>query len=99
MWGHLNPVNGISRQRTQSVVYFNLLVRFTHRQFCWRPVLYQLLLVAMPAVVSLIDNGTLAAITAFILAGLAAGYLLGGPKPENRTVLALTTVSSHPVVA
>lgn len=53
----------------------------------------------MPALVSLIDSGTLAAITAFILAGLAAGHLLGGPKPENRTVLALATVSSHPAVA
>ena len=57
------------------------------------------LFVAMPAVVSLIGNGTLAAVTAFILAGLAAGHMLGGPEPENRTVLALATASRHPAVA
>lgn len=57
------------------------------------------LFVAMPAVVSLIGDGTLAALTAFILAGLAAGHMLGGPEPENRTVLALATASRHPAVA
>jgi hypothetical protein len=37
----------------------------------------------MGAIVSLIDSGTLAAITALFSPGIAAGYLLGGPKPEN----------------
>jgi BASS family bile acid:Na+ symporter len=54
---------------------------------------------AMPAILSLIGHGTLAAIVAFILFGLAAGHVLGGPVPANRAVLALTTSSRHPGVA
>ena len=52
-----------------------------------------------PAIVSLIGNGTLAAIVVFILVGLTAGHLLGGPDPADRTVLALSTASRHPGVA
>lgn len=44
-------------------------------------------------------NGTLAAIVAFVLVGLVAGHLLGGPAPEDRTVQALSTASRHPGVA
>lgn len=44
-------------------------------------------------------NGTLVAIVAFILVGLVAGHLLGGPNPEDRTVLALSTSSRHPGIA
>src|SRR5262249_22224862 len=55
--------------------------------------------IAMPAIVSLIGNGTIAAIAAFIIIGLAFGHLLGGPKPEDRTVLAISTSSRHPAVA
>ncbi len=58
-----------------------------------------ILFTAMPAVVSLIGNGTLVAIVAFVLAGLATGHLLGGPEPADRTVLAFTTSSRHPGVA
>lgn len=58
-----------------------------------------ILFTSMPDVVSLIGNGTLVAITAFIFAGLAVGHLLGGPEPDDRTVLALTTSSRHPGVA
>jgi BASS family bile acid:Na+ symporter len=54
---------------------------------------------AMPAILSLIGHGTLAAIIAFILFGLVAGHLLGGPVPADRAVLALTTSSRHPGVA
>lgn len=61
--------------------------------------LIPILFIAMPSIVTLIGNGTLAAIVAFILAGLGAGHLLGGPEPENRTVLALSTASRHPAVA
>jgi BASS family bile acid:Na+ symporter len=57
------------------------------------------LFVSMPAIMSLIGNGTLLAIIVFVLAGLAAGHLLGGPEAENRTVLALSTASRHPGVA
>jgi BASS family bile acid:Na+ symporter len=54
---------------------------------------------AAPGILSLIGHGTLAAILAFILFGLAAGHLLGGPDPANRAVLALTTSSRHPGIA
>jgi BASS family bile acid:Na+ symporter len=35
----------------------------------------------------------------FALVGLAAGHLLGGPDPENRIVLALSTATRHPGIA
>jgi bile acid:Na+ symporter, BASS family len=54
---------------------------------------------AWPAAVSLIGDGTLAAIVVFVVAGLAAGHLLGGPDPDNRVVLALATATRHPGVA
>lgn len=54
---------------------------------------------AWPAAVSLVGNGTLAAITVFIVAGLAAGHFLGGPDPNDRVVLALATATRHPGVA
>ncbi|HKQ04526.1 MAG TPA: Na+-dependent transporter [Blastocatellia bacterium] len=56
-------------------------------------------IVVSPATVSLLGGGTLAAITAFAVLGLAAGHLLGGPKPEQQVVLALSTSSRHPAVA
>jgi predicted Na+-dependent transporter len=52
-----------------------------------------------PAMVSLIGNGTLAALVAFTVVGLVVGHLLGGPNPDNRTVLAVATASRHPGVA
>jgi bile acid:Na+ symporter, BASS family len=52
-----------------------------------------------PEILSLTGNGTLAAVATFVLVGLAAGHLLGGPEPANRAVLALTTSSRHPGVA
>jgi len=59
------------------------------------PVLFS----AMPQVLSLIGNGTLLALAAFVLFGLAIGHLLGGEDESNRTVLALSTASRHPGVA
>jgi bile acid:Na+ symporter, BASS family len=52
-----------------------------------------------PAMISLLGNGTLLAIVAFVGVGLAVGHLLGGPDPEDRTVLALATATRHPGVA
>lgn len=52
-----------------------------------------------PAFRELIGDGTLAVIAAFTLVGLGVGHVLGGPEPENRTVLALATASRHPAVA
>jgi len=62
---------------------------------CIIPILFT----EMPVILSLIGNGTLIAVVAFVLIGLAAGHLLGGPDPANRAVLALTTSSRHPGIA
>ena len=54
---------------------------------------------AAPAMWSLIGNGTVFALLAFVLVGLTIGHFLGGPVPENRTSLALSTATRHPGVA
>ncbi len=54
---------------------------------------------AAPAIWSLIGNGTVIALTAFVLVGLAVGHFLGGPIQENRTALAIATATRHPGVA
>jgi BASS family bile acid:Na+ symporter len=51
------------------------------------------------AMIGLLGDGTMLIFAAFILVGLAAGHLLGGPLPADRTVLALATASRHPGVA
>jgi BASS family bile acid:Na+ symporter len=66
-----------------------------------------LLLVAAVAMIAsqwttigtLIGDGTLLAFVIFIVVGLVAGHILGGPKPNDRTVLAMATSSRHPGVA
>jgi BASS family bile acid:Na+ symporter len=58
-----------------------------------------LLVHSWSAAVALIGNGRVLAIAAFVVIGLLAGHLLGGPDPEDRTVLALSTASRHPGVA
>jgi BASS family bile acid:Na+ symporter len=57
------------------------------------------LFTAWPTIVSLTGDGTIVALAAFVLIGLAVGHLLGGPDQEDRTVLALSTASRHPGVA
>lgn len=54
---------------------------------------------AAPAMWTLIGNGTVIALAAFVLVGLAVGHFLGGPAPENRTSLAFSTASRHPGIA
>jgi len=54
---------------------------------------------AWRSAVSLVGNGILLASAAFVVVGLAVGHLLGGPEPEDRTVLALSTATRHPGVA
>ncbi len=54
---------------------------------------------AWPAMLLLVGNGTLAAFVAFTIVGLIAGHLLGGPDPDDRTVLAFATSTRHPGVA
>jgi BASS family bile acid:Na+ symporter len=58
-----------------------------------------LLVSSWPAMRSLIGNGTLVAIVAMTIAGLAVGHALGGPNRDDRVVLALATASRHPAVA
>jgi bile acid:Na+ symporter, BASS family len=53
----------------------------------------------MPAAVSLVGHGTLLALTIFVVIGLVAGALVGGPELSHRIVLALSTASRHPGVA
>ena len=48
---------------------------------------------------SLYGDGTVAAAIILSALGLLVGHLLGGPDPQNRTVLALATASRHPGVA
>lgn len=61
--------------------------------------LLPVLITKWPAIVSLFGNGTLLAFTAFVVVGLAVGHLLGGPDPDDRTVVAYSTASRHPGVA
>jgi BASS family bile acid:Na+ symporter len=57
------------------------------------------LVVAWPTVRDLVGNGLVILLAIFTLVGLAIGHLLGGPDPDNRTVLALATGARHPGVA
>jgi BASS family bile acid:Na+ symporter len=38
-------------------------------------------------------------LTSFVFVGIAIGHFLGGPDPEDRTMLAVATASRHPAVA
>lgn len=58
-----------------------------------------LLYVFAPAMWTLIGNGTLLALTAMIVAGLVAGYLLAGGGVEERVGLALASAARHPGLA
>jgi len=61
--------------------------------------LLPVLFTQISAAISLIGHGTLLALTAFVVIGLVAGDLLGGPELSHRIVLALSTASRHPGVA
>ena len=58
-----------------------------------------ILIVLLPAIWSLTGSGMLLAFIVFALAGVMAGYFLGGSDPKERTVLALATTSRHPGIA
>ena len=51
------------------------------------------------AMLALIGNFTLAAIAVVTAIALGVGHLLGGPMPDDRTVLALSTAARHPGLA
>jgi BASS family bile acid:Na+ symporter len=48
---------------------------------------------------NMIGNGVLVVLATFSLVGLAVGHFLGGPDPDNRTVLAFATSARHPAIA
>jgi BASS family bile acid:Na+ symporter len=51
------------------------------------------------AAISLIGDGTLLTITAFVTVGFVAGAVFGGPEHAHRIVLALSTALRHPGIA
>jgi BASS family bile acid:Na+ symporter len=53
----------------------------------------------LPRALALVGNGTLLALAAFVVAGLAVGHGLGRPHIDDRIVLALSTASRHPAIA
>ena len=57
------------------------------------------LVISGRAIVEQIGDFALVAITLFVLGGLAVGHMLGGPDPDDRSVLALATATRHPGVA
>lgn len=59
------------------------------------PILFKM----WPQMMSLVGNGTLLVLAAFVVVGLAVGHLLGGPDPDDRSVLAIATSARHPGVA
>jgi BASS family bile acid:Na+ symporter len=61
--------------------------------------LVPVLLSAWLPILSLIGSGTVLAFAAFVAVGTVTGHLLGGPRPEERGVLALACGSRHPGIA
>ncbi|MEP7275506.1 MAG: Na+-dependent transporter [Betaproteobacteria bacterium] len=54
---------------------------------------------SLSAIWAAIGSGNVLALAIFVIIGLAAGHLLGGPDPESRIVLALSTSCRHPAIA
>jgi bile acid:Na+ symporter, BASS family len=52
-----------------------------------------------PTIRTFLGNGVLLMLIVLAVIGLAIGHLLGGPRPGDRTSLALATASRHPAVA
>jgi BASS family bile acid:Na+ symporter len=50
-------------------------------------------------IVGVVGDGTLFALALFTFVGVAAGHLLGGPDPDDRTALAIASGTRHPGVA
>jgi BASS family bile acid:Na+ symporter len=57
------------------------------------------LFISYRAMWAMVGNGVLAAVVLFAVVGIAAGHLLGGPAPDDRSVLALATSTRHPGLA
>ena len=61
--------------------------------------LLPILLALLPFMWQVIGNGTIFAIVGFAAVGMISGHVLGGPEPQDRTVLAIATASRHPAIA
>jgi BASS family bile acid:Na+ symporter len=90
------------------LLWHHLAPDFAERVAAWVSASGVILLVAglvpavvatSPLLVAALGNGTALALAAFALVGLAVGHQLGGPEPDDRTVLALATAARHPGVA
>jgi len=57
------------------------------------------MVVAWPKLAAQVGDFTIVAIVLLTVCGLVVGHALGGPDPEARTVLALSTATRHPGVA
>jgi BASS family bile acid:Na+ symporter len=57
------------------------------------------LFVASKLIWAMIGDGVLTVVIVFALAGIIVGHFLGGPDPDERTVLALATSARHPGIA
>jgi BASS family bile acid:Na+ symporter len=58
-----------------------------------------IVLASLRPMLGLIGQGTIIALVTFVIVGLVVGHALGGPDPEERVVLALSTACRHPGVA
>ena len=61
--------------------------------------LLPILIALLPFMWQVIGNGTILAIIGFAVVGMISGHFLGGPEPQDRTVLAIATSSRHPAIA
>lgn len=57
------------------------------------------LFISYRAMWAMVGNGVLLAVALFAVVGITAGHLLGGPDPDDRSVLALATSTRHPGLA
>jgi BASS family bile acid:Na+ symporter len=58
-----------------------------------------ILMAVFPVAWALVGNGTVLVFVAFVVVGLAVGHLFGGPDPDERVTLALSTACRHPALA
>jgi BASS family bile acid:Na+ symporter len=66
---------------------------------CLVPIILLILYRSAGAAFTLIGDGSLAVIIFTVVAGIAAGHLLGGPEPERRAALAQAAATRHPGIA
>ena len=66
---------------------------------CLVPIILLILYRSAGAAFALIGDGSLAVIILTVVAGIAAGHLLGGPEPERRAALAQAAATRHPGIA